>query len=87
MKGSKEIGQLIEEEYTTHLETDDDEIYWIKEALTKALNSLERKIWIAYMEKGTYKATAKSFHVSVPTLVKYLDGLRKKITEYVADNY
>ena len=43
---------------------EDDEVYLLKEALKNALNSLERKIYIAYLENETYAATAKLFKVS-----------------------
>lgn len=82
----KEIGELIEEEYTTHVETEDDEVYWLKEALSHALNSLERKIYITYLEKETYADTAKVFKVSTPTLAKYIAGLKQKIIDYVFDH-
>lgn len=79
--------QLIEEEYTEHNPLEDDELFWLKEALTNALNPLERKIFLSYVEAGTYAATAKYFKVSTPTLSKYINTLRMKITQYVADNY
>lgn len=82
----KEIGELIEEEYTTHA---------IGLPLTNkphrprslyALNSLERKIYITYLEKETYADTAKVFKVSTPTLAKYIAGLKQKIMDYVFDH-
>ena len=82
----KNIGQLIEDEYLEHNDNEDDEMYWLKEALKNGLNSLERKIYIAYLENETYVATAKAFKVSVPTLVKYLNNLKVKIMEYVDDH-
>lgn len=74
--------KLIEEEYTEHLETDDDEMYLIKEAI-KSLTPLQRKIYITYLECGTYTATAKAFKVSTPTVQKYIRKLTRIITEYV----
>lgn len=80
------ISQLIEEEYMIHNPEDDDEMYQLKEALKNALNPLERKIFISYLECGTYAATAKLFKVSKPTVSKYVNNLKNKIIEYV-DNY
>ena len=37
---------LIEEEYITHNDDEDDELYWCKEALKQAITPLERKIYI-----------------------------------------
>ena len=86
MKKKLNINQLIEEEYMMHGPDDDDEMYQLKEALKNALNPLERKIFITYLECGTYSATAKLFKVSKPTVSKYVNNLKNKIIEYV-DNY
>lgn len=80
------INELIEEEYLIHNENEDDEMYLLKEALRYALNPVERKIFITYMELETYAATAKAFNVSIPTVSKYIGGLRQKIAEYVDNN-
>ena len=86
MAKKKEISELIEEEYITHNQEEDDEMWGLKEALVHALNPLERKIYITYLEKETYAATAKAFKVSIPTLAKYINGLKNKIIEYVDNN-
>lgn len=80
------INQLIEEEYLIHNEEEDDELYWTREALKKALNPLERKIYITYLELGTYAATAKAFKVSIPTVSKYCNNLKHKIMDYVCEH-
>ena len=82
----KLLGERIEEEYTEHNIDEDDEVYLLKEALKNALNTLERKIYIAYLENETYAATAKLFKVSTPTLGKYVAGLKQKIIQYVDDH-
>lgn len=82
----KQLYSLLEEEYTTHNEQEDDELYWLKEALINALNPLERKIYITYLELETYTETAKAFKVSTPTLVKYVNGLKAKIIDYVDEH-
>ena len=86
MKKKKKTSELIEEEYLMHKPDDDDELYWLKEALKNALNPLERKIYITYLENDTYSATAKLFKVSVPTVSKYINNLKQKLIEYVDDN-
>lgn len=75
--------RLIEEEYLTHNELEDDEIYWTKEALANALTPYQRKIYITYLENETYAATAKAFKVSTPTAKKYIDKLTDTIINYV----
>lgn len=81
-----DINQLIEEEYLLHNDEEDDEMYQMKEALKNALNPLERKIFITYMECGTYAATAKLFKVSKPTVSKYINNLKTRIIDYVDNN-
>ena len=61
-------------------------MYWLKEALKNALNPLERKIYITYLETGPYAGTAKKFKVSIPTLTKYISSLKEKMIIYV-DNH
>lgn len=83
---NREITQeIIEEEYMSHLDTDDDELYWTKEAISK-MTKLQRKIYVTYLECGTYAATAKVFKVSVPTLKKYVNNLTAWIREYVCEH-
>lgn len=86
MKKKKNISELIEEEYLIHNDQEDDELYWLKEALKNALTPLERKIYITYLENETYAATAKVFKVSVPTVSKYISGLKAKIINYVDEH-
>lgn len=74
--------ELIEEEYMEHLDEDDDELYWTKEAIAK-MSKLQRKIYVTYLECGTYAGTAKVFKVSVPTLKKYVNNLTAGIRDYV----
>ena len=86
MMDKKLLGELIEEEYTEPNIEDDDEVYLLKEALKNALNPLERKIYICYLEKETYAGVAKVFHVTTPTVARYINNLKRKIIEYVDDN-
>lgn len=85
-KKKPNINQLLEEEYLIHNEDEDDELYYYKEALVKALNPLERKIYITYLEMETYAATAKAFNVSIPTLSKYINNLKTKIIDYIDEH-
>lgn len=82
----KTLPELIEEEYLEHKLTDDEDVYYLKEALKNGLNKIERKIFLTYLESGTYAKTAKVFKVSVPTISKYINNLKNKIMEYVDDN-
>lgn len=75
--------KLIEEEYMIHSPEEDDQMYWTKEALGNALTPLERKIYVTWLELGTYTDTAKAFKVSVPTLQTYVKGLTARIGDYV----
>lgn len=85
-KKIREITQeMIEEEYMAHLETDDDELYWTKEAISK-MSKLQRKIYVTYLECGSYAGAAKVFQVSVPTLKKYVNNLTAWIREYVCEH-
>lgn len=75
--------KLIEEEYTLHkLEEDDDEMFLLKEAVMH-LTPVQRKIFLTYVETGTYTATAREFKVSTPTVKNYLKDIKNKITEYI----
>ena len=78
--------QQIEEEYLIHNEYEDDELYWMKEALKNALTPYQRKIYVTYIEAGTYAATAKAFKVSTPTAKKYIDKLTNIIMDYVFEH-
>lgn len=64
---------------------DDDLLYTLKEAI-QSLRPVERKIFLTYTELGTYTQAAKTFHVSVPTIRKYINEIRKKIYGYIDDN-
>lgn len=87
MKKQIKITELIEEEYTTHNDWENDEVYWLKEALLNALNPLERKIYITYLENGTYAAVAKMFKVTTPTVSRYINNLKTKIIDYVDNHF
>lgn len=76
--------KLIEEDYMEHSPEEDDEMFWIKEAL-KSMTPLERKIYVTYLETGTYTGTAEAFKVSVPTLQAYVKKLSARIAEYVCE--
>lgn len=84
-KKAKISTRELEAEYMEHLDTDNDEMYHIKEAIRK-LTPLQRKIYVTYLECGTYTDTAKAFKVAVPTVKKYLTRLTERITEYVCNH-
>lgn len=77
--------KLFEEEYTTFQLEDDDEMRLIREAL-KRLTPVQRKIFLVYVETGTYTQTAKEFKVSTPTVKTYINNIKDKITQYIFDN-
>ena len=77
--------EIYEDEYITPTEMDDDEMVLIKEAL-KTLTPVQRKIYLTYVESGTYSDTAKQFGVSIPTVKGYLKKITDKIVKYVFEN-
>ena len=74
----------IIDEYITPMAEDDDEMLLIKEAISK-LNGVQRKIYLSYVEHGTYTATAEEFGVSIPTIKTYINNINGKIREYIFD--
>lgn len=79
------MNQRIENEYLEEKLEDDDEMMLIKKAI-ESLTPVQRKIWLAYVDNGTYSSTAKQFKVSTPTVRNYIQDIRKKITDYVNTN-
>lgn len=75
----------IIDEYITPMAEDDDEMLLIKEAISK-LNGVQRKIYLSYVENGTYTATAEEFGVSIPTIKTYINNINGIIREYIFDN-
>lgn len=80
----KDLTQLMNE-YTTVMDTDDDEMVLIKEAIM-SLNDVQRKIYLTYVEQGTYTGTAKLFKVSNTTIKSYIGKIKEKIMEYVFEH-
>ena len=77
----------MQNEYTQMNElTDDDELFLIKEAIEKKLTKVQRKIYLTYVDEGTYSATAKAFNCSIPTISKYIKRINGLIAQYVFDN-
>ena len=77
--------RIIDEDYTVVTDEDDDEMLLIKEAISK-LNGVQRKIYLSYVENGTYTATAEEFGVSIPTIKTYINNINGIIREYIFDN-
>lgn len=73
------------DEYQPDTLEDDDLLYAIKEAI-QSLRPMERKIFLTYTELGTYTQAAKTFHVSVPTIRKYINEIRQKIYGHINDD-
>lgn len=76
--------QIYDEDYALTME-DDDRMAKIKEAVF-ALNSIQRKIFLTYVEIGTYAGTAKEYGVSVPTIKKYLKKIKENILKHIDDD-
>lgn len=69
-----------ESEYWPDEINDDDEMLSYKEAIGK-LNTIQRKIFLTYVELGSYAATGREFGVSTPTAKKYINEIKNKIFE------
>lgn len=76
--------KVYEEEWTPEMLTDDERVYRIKEALQE-LRPVERKIFLTYVEGGTYTSVAAEYGVSVPTAKKYLMVVIEKIKSMIKD--
>lgn len=68
---------LIRQDYEIN-DNDDDRLYDIKTALAE-LRPMERKIFLAYTEMGTFAAVARLFNVSSPTAKQYCISIKNKI--------
>lgn len=77
--------KIFEEDYITPSVEDDDEMLLIKEAISK-LNGVQKKIYLSYVENGTYTATAQEFGVSIPTIKTYINNINGIIRNYIFDN-
>lgn len=77
--------EMIERDYYPCSMTDDDDrVYRAKEALS-LLSPAEKKIFLTYVELGTYSATARVFHVSPPTIRQYVSKVLIKLKEHLND--
>ena len=72
--------EVYDEDYAITPE-DDDEMYRLKSAIF-SLPAIQRKIFLAYTEIGTYAGTAREFGVSTPTIKSYLKTIKKNIMDY-----
>ena len=70
--------EIDPKEYEFNEWEDDDRMKRIKDAL-QSLKPVERKIFLTYVESGTYSETARQYNVSVPTAKKYLIEIKNKI--------
>lgn len=67
-------------EYTEIQITDDDTLMVIKEAINK-MRPMEQRLWIDYVECGTFAALARKYNVSAPTAKTYIMRLKEKILD------
>lgn len=76
----------IEEEMKDYIvtEKDDDRMRTIKEVLL-SFKPMEQRIWLTYMEEGSYAGAARHFNVSPPTMASYIRALRQKFIDKLED--
>ena len=67
-------------EYTEIQISDDDMLIVIKEAIEK-MRPMEQRLWIDYVECGTFSALARKYNVSAPTAKTYIMRLKEKILD------
>lgn len=77
--------KAIDEETTPNSFMDDDEMFKIKN-IVHTLPPPEKKIFLTYVEKGTYAAVAKTYNVSVTTACNYLKKIIQKIKDKIDDD-
>lgn len=68
---------LIKADYEVN-DNDDDEMAILKTAIDK-LKPVEKKIFLTYVELGSYAATARQFNVTAPTAKTYINNIKEKI--------
>jgi len=71
-------------EYLPNDLEDDDLMFSIKDAIN-SLNTIQRKIWLTYVELGSYAAVGRAYGVSRPTARKYLLEIKQKIIDKLND--
>lgn len=76
--------EIDERDYDITID-DDDMMYRLKSAI-QALRPVERKIFLTYVESGTYSETARQFNVSVPTAKRYVVEVKNKILSKIEDD-
>ena len=59
---------------------DDDRMLRIK-TVVDGLNSVQKKIFLTYVELGSYAAVGREYGVSTPTARTYIREIREKIME------
>ena len=69
---------LWDDEYKADEWKDDDIMFRIKTNIEN-LRPMEKKIWMTYVELGSYAATAKECNVSGPTAKSYINRIKDKI--------
>lgn len=67
-------------EYTEIQITDDDTLRVVKETIEN-MRPMEQRLWIDYVESGTFAALARKYNVSAPTAKTYIMRLRDKILD------
>ena len=73
----KDINEYIDVQIS-----DDDTLMVIKEAINK-MRPMEQRLWIDYVECGTFAALARKYNVSAPTAKTYIMRLKEKILDAI----
>lgn len=68
------------DEYLPNDMEDDDKMSHIKEVVD-SLNSIQKKIFLTYVELGSYAATAREFGVCTQTAKRYIKRIKEIIYE------
>lgn len=69
----------IKSEYLPNIE-DDDRLLMIKEKLF-SLTEAEQRIFLTYLDEGTYAGVARFYGCSSPTAKKYIKRILEKFRE------
>lgn len=63
-------------EYEPNEMEDEEPIFGLKKAIS-ALNSVQRKIFLTYVDLGSFAATAREFGVCTATAKKYIKEIKR----------
>lgn len=73
------LGGDIEQDYLPSLDTDDDNLYWLKWVINNELTEAERNAILYYSECQSQRELAEKLGVSLALTNKYLKNIKTKI--------